>query len=216
MHWLLSLFIMSAVSSDSLEVRFVGNAGFELYDGTTTVLVDLPYRSGYSGYMEYDFNNIMARGNVVTAITHRHPDHVEIDLLRDNDWSLFAPNEVAQSFESSRVMTTNPSTAGDFRLTKYRTPHRDTEHYSILIEWKGIKLYFVGDTEDPKHVLGMSELNLLFITSWLSCAADRTGQDIDTERKVLLHHTTDHRYSSCGSLEVYEQGESFWVKPVSR
>ena len=40
------LAILAVVPGDSLEIRYVGNAGFELYDGFTTVLIDLPYESG--------------------------------------------------------------------------------------------------------------------------------------------------------------------------
>ena len=38
----------------TLEIRFIGNAAFELTDGRTTLLVDFPYESGTGGFMAYD------------------------------------------------------------------------------------------------------------------------------------------------------------------
>jgi hypothetical protein len=40
--------------AQQLTVELVGNAGVVLSDGTTTLLVDLPYESGAFGYMRYD------------------------------------------------------------------------------------------------------------------------------------------------------------------
>ncbi|MGH9749174.1 MAG: hypothetical protein ACRD5D_07975 [Candidatus Polarisedimenticolia bacterium] len=60
-----------------LELRFIGNQAFEITDGQLTLLTDVPYQSGYSGYMTYDEGSVRPRGRVLSLITHRHPDHFE-------------------------------------------------------------------------------------------------------------------------------------------
>ena len=203
--------LATTIATDSLEVRFVANAGVELYDGQTTVLVDLPYQSGYSGYMEYVFDDILGRGSVVSAITHRHLDHVETEQLLSTDWHFFGPDEVSRSIPAERVLPDSTEQFGDFVLTKIRTPHAGIEHNSILVEWRGVKLYFVGDTDDPSKLLSRKDLDILFITPWLSCAAERSGSRPAARRTFLYHHHADQRYGSCGAPEVLAPGESFLV-----
>jgi hypothetical protein len=38
----------------ALDARFIGNMAVAVTDGTTTLMSDFPYQSGYSRYMTYD------------------------------------------------------------------------------------------------------------------------------------------------------------------
>ncbi len=46
--------LFASGQADSLTIRYVANAGVELSDGATTLLVDLPYVSGAFDLMTYD------------------------------------------------------------------------------------------------------------------------------------------------------------------
>lgn len=205
---------LSIAPADSLQIRFVGNAGFELTDGVTTLLVDLPYRPGAFGYMDYDPTSLDPAGRAVSVITHRHADHFEPELFEPTASDIIGPTEVTDAFASERVLDGRIVYAGDFRIQRFRTPHRDTEHYSYLIEWRGQRLYFVGDTEDPSHLLSAEGLDLAFVTPWLTCAVEEAGRTVPAERVVLYHHTPSQQSPVCGQPDIIGQGEGFTIRPV--
>jgi L-ascorbate metabolism protein UlaG (beta-lactamase superfamily) len=204
---------LSLVSADSLEVRFVGNAGFELSDGVTTLLVDLPYESGAFDFMEYDPATLDPAGRVVAVITHRHADHFEPELFRATSWDIIGPQEVTDGFEPGRVLTARIVNVGDFRIQRFPTPHRDTEHYSYLIDWRGHRMYFVGDTDSPNHLLSTEGLDTVFLTPWLSCALDAAGERPPADRVVLHHQSPDERLQVCGQPVVMAQDEVLTLGP---
>ena len=206
---------LAAASGDSLEIRYVGNAGFELYDGSTTILIDLPYESGAFDLMTYDPRDIRARGRTVSEITHRHVDHFSPALFAPTAWAVYGPSEVTAALPRDRVLDGTEQTVGEFAIQRFATRHRDTEHYSYLIMWRGRHLYFVGDTEDPTHMLSMRSLDILFITPWLTCAAERTGRAVDARRVILHHQFPDRRLQVCGTPEVVTQGQTFSVGPAA-
>lgn len=203
---------LSLAPSDSLQVRFVGNAGFEVSDGATTLLVDLPYESGAFGYMNYDFAALHPAGHVVSVITHRHADHFEPGLFQATTADIVGPEEVTDAFAPTRVLEGRIVMVGDFRIQRFPTPHRDTEHYSYLIDWRGQRLYFVGDTEDPTHLLSTEGLDVVFLTPWLSCAVEEAGGAPNADKVVLHHHSPDQRSRVCGEPDVLEQDEVFTIR----
>lgn len=204
---------LSIAQADSLQVRFVGNAGFELSDGVTTLLVDLPYESGAFGYMSYDPAALDPAGHVVSVVTHRHADHFDAGLFLATTWDIVGPAEVTAAFAPARVLEGRIVMVGDFRIQRFRTPHRDTEHYSYLIAWRGHRMYFVGDTEDPTHLLSTEGLDVTFVTPWLSCAVEGAGRTLSADRIVLYHHSPNQTSPVCGQPDVLEQGDVFTVRP---
>jgi hypothetical protein len=38
-------------------------------------------------------------------------------------------------------------------VTAIPTAHANVEHYSYRVDWNGLSLYFVGDTDDPTALL---------------------------------------------------------------
>lgn len=212
MHGIFTLvLLMSAgalAQTDTLVVRFIGNAGVHLTDGTTTLMVDVPYVSGAFGYMEYDPAALHAIGRVVSVITHRHDDHFDPKLFLRRTWEIIGPSEVTARLPAERVVAGDSVRVGNFSVRRFRTPHADTEHYSYLVSWGAKRLYFVGDTEDPSHMLSMPDLDILFVTPWLACAAEKTGKRPDTRRVVVYHHLTSEIPGLCGRPEAFGQNET--------
>ncbi len=198
----------------ALTIRFVGNAGVELSDGQTTLLVDLPYEPGYLGYMSYDLSDIMPRGRTVCLITHRHRDHFRPAWFHGKDWEIVGPKEVTDELPEERVIALEDTvTVGAFSIVPSRTPHGDTEHYSHLVVWNSseggtLRFFFVGDTEDPANLFSQKDLDIAFVTSWLGCAASREGGSIDAERVVLYHHWPQpDRDQLCIPMERPQRGD---------
>ena len=197
-----------------LQVRFIGNEGFELSDGETTILTDLPYEPGASGYMEYDFEALNPQGRVVSLVTHRHADHFDEDLFLQRDWSIIGPVEVTDRLPLTRVIPLSPAIqVGAFTVRAHRTAHSDVEHYSYLVTWHGLRLYFVGDTENPSHFLSVPDLTVAFLTPWLGCTAGAFGRGMNAERIVLYHHAEGEGTRGCFDAQVMRQGESFTLRP---
>jgi len=194
---------------DTLQITFIGNAAFELTDGETTLVTDLPYQSGAFRYMTYDLDAVEPQGDVISVVTHRHDDHFDPTLFLQQDWSIIGPEEVTQGFPADRVIALAPVIqAGPFTIRPLRTSHRDTEHYSYLITWRGRRLYFTGDTEDPSNLLTMEQLDVAFVTSWLLCAA-AVSASIPADQVILHHQYPDARPPTCAHNVALDQGESF-------
>jgi L-ascorbate metabolism protein UlaG (beta-lactamase superfamily) len=98
---------------------------------------------------------------------------------------------------------------GAFTVRPHRTAHSDVEHYSYLVTWHGLRLYFVGDTENPSHLLSVPKLSVAFVTPWLGCTAAAVGRRIDAERIVLYHHRQGEGTRGCLEAQVMEQGDRF-------
>ncbi len=216
---LLILVLGTATSqrTDTLHIRFIGNAAFELSDGTTTLGTDLPYQSGAFGYMTYDVTGVSPPGDVVSVITHRHADHFEASLFERRNWRIIGPREVTTRLPPDRVLAAaRRTTIGPFVVTPYPTPHSDTEHYSYLIEWHGRRLYFTGDTEDPAHLLSVEKLDIAFVTPWLLCEIARRGASVPARQVILHHQFPDGRSRVCGTPRRMTQGERISVPAIRR
>jgi len=213
MMWTPLAALLTVVQAATLNVQFVGNAGFELSDGATTIVTDLPYRSGASGYMKYEFADLHPRGRVIAVITHAHADHFDRELFLQRNWEIIAPEEVTRGLPAERVLdAAGGITVGRFHIEPVATPHGRTEHYSYRISWSGWRLYFTGDTEDPSDLLRMSDLDVAFVTPWLLCEIARRGAKVPA-RRVILHHQFPYRDSPhCLDPEVLEQGEGFSLR----
>jgi hypothetical protein len=70
------------------------------------------------------------------------------------------------------------------------TPLGDTAHYSYLVQWSGRRLYFTGDTRDPKDLLEISEVDVAFVTPVLLEAVEKAHRKIGA-RTVVVYHTAD-------------------------
>lgn len=202
------LLLMLFFQESQLKITFVGNNGVALHDGETTLLVDLPYQSGAYGLMKYDPATIPASGNVVCVITHEHEDHFDPEIFKTKNCQILGPAEVTVGLDPARVISRDPTNeVGAFSITGINTPHGKVVHLSYLIEWRGHKLYFTGDTEDPQMLVDQSALSIAFITPWLACVIEQRKDTVKAQRKIMIHHLGDGSDEACLGLEIWKQGD---------
>lgn len=181
----------SALRADSLTIRFIANEAVSLSDGTLTLVLDFPYQPGYSRYMTYPDTALNIQGNVVAVITHRHRDHFAEERFLPTTWRIVGPREVTQSLPTNRVVPLDSVVRiNDAVIRPIATPHAGVEHYSYLIEWKGKRFFFVGDTGDPAALLRSGPLDMAFVSSWLLNAARKDGRSVPARQVVLYHHAS--------------------------
>ena len=122
---LLLLAVAFIADADTLDIRFVGNAGFVISDGTVSLVTDLPYQSGAFGYMTYDLADVRPPGRVVAIITHRHDDHFDPNSFLTTGWEIVGPREVTDHLPADRVIPLGSEVSvGQFTIIPLRTPRR--------------------------------------------------------------------------------------------
>lgn len=198
-----------SVQAQSLEFTFIGNAAFQISDGATTLLSDYPYRPGAYGYMHYDSEDVQPTGDVLSLVTHQHADHYEAERFEQTDWTLLAPDDVLASVpDTRRLQVSDEVTFKDIQIWPVVTEHADVGHYSYLVEWHGLRLYFTGDTQSTSELLAQEDIDILFVTPWLwgSVAAQRSSLDAD---EIVIYHQAEGETVECDECLVLEQGASF-------
>jgi L-ascorbate metabolism protein UlaG (beta-lactamase superfamily) len=188
-----------------VEARFIGNMAYAISDGTTTLFTDFPYQSGYSSYMTYDAREIRsATPQSIALITHRHPDHWDRALFDKTNWRVIGPRDAVEGVDPKRIIRTLPNAGTRSRVTSdgitidaLPTPHANIGHYSYLVEWHGLRLYFTGDTDDEKQLLEMTKLDVAFVSPWLYQRAQKSGRRIDARRIVIYHQTAEETVAGC-------------------
>jgi len=187
-----------------LRARFIGNEAFEITDGKVTLLSDFPYRSGYSIYMTYAEEEIHLRENSICLITHRHGDHFEPELAPKIGCRVVAAPEIANKLDNAEAVRDGVEVqTHDVTIEAIGTPHADLEHFSYLVTWHGLRLYFVGDTETPEHI--RDNLDVLFVSPWLLRTMERSGIDPPAKKIVVYHHAANEKVD-CKRCIVPEQG----------
>ena len=132
--------------ADELEIEFIGNMAFRLGDGATTLYSDFPYRSGAFGYMTYDLP-LAGLGDGASLITHEHADHWDAQLFAQTRLELIAHPSIAARVPSERVLSWDERISyGGIEIEPIATEHTPS-HRSYLVHWRGLRLYFTGDTE---------------------------------------------------------------------
>jgi L-ascorbate metabolism protein UlaG (beta-lactamase superfamily) len=201
--------LLAAQATPDLSITLVGNAGVLLSDGTTSLLVDLPYESGAFGYMTYDPSALRPLGTAVSVVTHHHRDHFDPSHFgRREDWLILGPPSVTERLPASKVIQGDSVNIGDFAVVTIPTPHTE-DHRSYRVRWRGKVLHFVGDTEVPSHLGDGPPIDLLLITPWLSCAAVDADLLRVASRSVAYHLSPDGDDRICGHVETLAQGSSF-------
>ena len=203
------LCVSIGLEAKQLEVKFIGNASVGISDGKLTVVSDFPYQSGYSGYMEYDFEKSKPKGRVLSLITHKHSDHFETLLFEKTDWLVLAPDEIKLELNKNRRLKMEKIVRFDgVEIQPVSSPHAKIEHYSYLMKWHGKSFFFTGDTESVEALEFAKDVDVLFITPWLMRKAERTGTDISAKKIVVYHQAKDENVP-CGKCYVFKPGESF-------
>lgn len=210
-----ALVLLTSSQRPSLEARFIGNMAFAISDGTTTLMTDFPFESGYSVYNEYPSSEIRsATKSTLSLITHRHGDHWEPSLFAGTDWKVAGPDDVIAKAPAHRVLPlADRTTCGPIVIERIRTPHHDVGHNSYVVNWHGRRLYFSGDTEETASLMASKNLDVAFISPWVFQAITKAGLKPDAKRIVIYHHTATERVPQCPALCTQpKQGDTIRIE----
>ena len=209
------LLVLAFVQRPSLQARFIGQMAFAITDGSATLVTDFPYQIGYVDAPNYSESEL-SRGSsdTLALITHRHRDHWEPTLFGKTRWKVAGPADVIAGVPTDRVMALNgPTTVGAIRIDPIETPHARIGHYSYIVTWHGRRLYFSGDTQEPRSALEARNLDMAFVSPWLYRTINSRGRRIDAKRVVIYHHAAGEQVHGCAEgCVVPRQGETIEIR----
>lgn len=211
-----ALFAVSVcAAAETLSARFLGNEAFEIRGGGATLLTDFPYQSGAFGYMEYDKAELRQREHSLCLFTHAHADHFDASLAAKIGCKVFGPPSVlARAPKDSALAAGTSVRFADFTITPIRTDHGAEPHFSYLVEWTGLRLYFTGDTESTSELAKQGPLDALFISPWLLAEARASRSLPAAGRIVVYHHQAGEKVPDCsGSCLIPRQGQVIEISP---
>ena len=199
----------SADPGPRLEARFIGNAGFELSDGTTAVLLDFPYRSGAFGYMKFDRKALRPRPGSLCLFTHRHEDHFDPDAIDSIGCTVAGPDEVQAMVPAPNRAGSGPVwETGGVRIECLPTPHADVEHCSYRIRWADQVLLVAGDIDDLAHLGPFDDpAAVVLLPSWL--VPDLRNHPRSGGGYVISHHADGETVEVCSKCLLPTQGSGF-------
>ena len=209
------LLIAPRLWAADLAITFIGNEAFHITDGSTTLLSDFPYRSGAFGYMAYERKNIPPIKDGLSLITHSHSDHWSKRLFDEMDTHVIAPTGATKRIAPERVVPFSADTPMQFKdisVEAIEMPHAlSPQHFSYLVTWHGLRLYFPGDTETPADMLKQKDIDVMFITPWLIRTIERQDLHLDTKILVVYHQKIGEEFPPFQNYKRMKQGESFTV-----
>lgn len=196
--------------SHSLDIRFIGNMAFRITDGATTLLTDFPYRSGAFGFMKYRMEDVKPIKDGLSLISHRHSDHWSRRRFRKLNHTIIAPPKILNKLRGCKTIPFEPRmTYKDIVVHAFETPHQwCPQHYSYLIEWHGLRIYFPGDAETTEHLLAVKDLDVLIITPLLIRNLRRQSQTPDAKLLILAHHRQTQQVPPFQNCRPMQQGET--------
>jgi L-ascorbate metabolism protein UlaG (beta-lactamase superfamily) len=199
--------VADAPTTPQLRFTFIGNMAFHVTDGETVLLTDFPYEPGYSGYMKWQASGVPPVKNGLVLITHRHRDHFAAEMLGPYDVTVTGPAEVLRLVQGKPTLPlSEPLRFRGIEVQPRPTPHAGLEHFSYVVVWRGLRLYFTGDTEDPTDLLAARDLDAAFVSPWLLGAVK--GARIDAKRVIIYHHEESESVAPDQDRHVPRQGET--------
>lgn len=205
------------VWAGELTFTFIGNESVHITDGKNTIITDFPYQSGAFGYMEYDMKDVPSIDGAICLVTHVHTDHWSKRLFAElKGTKVIGPPSVTKQVEDQdRVIEIASGAAarlGELDVLAIATPHNlAPDHFSYLVVWHGIRIYFPGDTETPAEILHRRDIDVMFITPWLIRTLDRQNLRLDCDKLVVYHQKTDEEFPEYQGVVRMKQGEQFTV-----
>lgn len=198
--------------ANNLTFQFIGNMAFSITDGKTTLYSDFPYESGAFGYMKYDLKSVKISQNGVSLITHEHRDHWANELFQSLNLKVIAPPDALKGVDASRIIPfAKEIQYQEIQVEPLSTPHANIAHYSYLVTWHGVRMYFTGDTEEEKTLLAMKNLDVAFISPWLAQSLSKKKQTVDAKKIVIYHHMVGEKIVAPGNSVVPKQSEIFQI-----
>jgi hypothetical protein len=174
--------------TNAITVRFIGNCGLYLTDGTSNIYFDFPYKSGAHHYSEYNLSELdSVKDHPVFIYTHRHSDHFSGRLVRKSakklDGQIFTPRNAEKLKDLNKELT-------DFTIETIHTKHHFSfNHYSYLVTWHNKKIFISGDTENSETLASFKGLDWAFVPVWLLMDAKEKGINLKDNSKILaIYH----------------------------
>jgi L-ascorbate metabolism protein UlaG (beta-lactamase superfamily) len=195
-----------------IRARFIGNMALQLSDGRVTLRTDFPYESGYSGYMTWTGALVPSADEALCLVTHSHRDHFLPRLAPRYCQRLVGPADVTAALPERALPLGRTVSFGPVVITPLATPHRGLEHYSYLVEWSGLRLYFTGDTEDAGELRRQRDLDVAFVSPWLLGSATSGGRRIDARRIVVYHHQAGEAVPQIQGRELPQPGDELVLR----
>ena len=173
----LTLICLSSVAfgqTHEIKIRFIGNCGLYMTDGSSNIYIDFPYKSGAHNYMEYDLSELdSVKINPIFIYTHKHSDHFSGKLVKKLAKKLggkiYSPWNIKELLKLNHELK-------DFTIEVFKTKHRfSINHYSYLITWHNKRIFISGDTEHAETIAALKGIDWAFIPIWLLMDASEKG-----------------------------------------
>ncbi len=188
---LLTLIIISNLTfsqTSQISIRFIGNCGLYMTDGSSNIYIDFPYKSGAHNYMEYNLSELdSVKNNPIFIYTHKHSDHYSGRLVKKLAKKLggkiYSPWNIKELLELNNKLE-------DFTIVAFKTKHRlSINHYSYLITWHNKKIFISGDTEHAETLASLKDIDWAFIPVWLLTNANKKGIKLkDVSKMFAIYH----------------------------
>lgn len=191
-------------------LRYVGNAGFEISDGTHTVLLDFPYVSGAYGYMKFEPGELRPRPGSLCLISHAHADHFDGEAVAEVGCQVAGPAEVmGRVAESSRFPGTSPWKFESATATCIDSDHGGVEHCTLVLDWHGATIIVAGDVESVKPLIrSLPEPDIFVLPYWLAKEASLVQEAFPGAKIVLSHEEPGASVDACNGCLRLQQGDS--------
>lgn len=169
-----------------IKIRYIGNCGLHITDGTTDIYTDFPYKSGAHKYVEYDDSEIdNLKENAFYIFTHKHSDHYYKGkmkgILKLKNGKKYGKWNIDELLNLENVIP-------NFKIEVFRTKHNFSfKHISYLITWHGKRIFLSGDTESADTIAGISDIDWAFVPAWLLRNAQRDGLEIKANMLGIYH-----------------------------
>lgn len=172
--------------SNEIKIKFIGNAGLYMTDGSLNVYVDFPYKSGAHRYMEYDKSELDSiKDNSIFIFTHRHADHYSKKLLKKINGKIYGPWQRRKKENDVEIIN---DSINDFSVKAFKTSHKFTfKHNSYLITWHNKKIFISGDTGDLEAISKTDNIEWAFVPYWILLNAKEESVNIDAKKFGVYH-----------------------------
>ena len=149
----------------------------------------------------------------VSLITHFHRDHWDKSLFEQMDLHIIAPPKLMESLGTEKkTRFADKMVFKDLSVEATATPHRFApEHFSYLVTWHGLRLYFPGDTETPEFMLPLKDIDIMFISPWLIRTIERQDLSLDAKILVVYHQKIGEEIPPFQGYKRLAGGDTFVV-----
>ncbi len=175
-------------AGEELTVTYIGNMAIHVTDGHAALLSDFPY-DAQGRFMPWTAEHLPDKApRPLCLITHSHRDHFARELAPRFCGQLLGPKDAVHGAGVEPLAMSPAVRWNDATIRPLATPHANLEHYSYLVEWHGLRLFFTGDTEDPAALLAAGRLDVAFVSPWLLRTLQQRNVTLDARRIISYHH----------------------------